>query len=149
MLYCFDRAKAYMQEEKADDVYYLKYQLSWLGKEYDERRWVSYARQRDEITAFLDRYLTNEDGMLDEEQNVFAEKTFELLCQLSVIPSVAKKNRSALKRSGHAPGKNILNKCFEEIGLPYIITSKSKMQNGKREQRWYVKRFSDSINCNL
>ncbi len=76
MLYCFDRAKAYMQEEKADDVYYLKYQLSWLGKEYDERRWVSYARQRDEITAFLDRYLTNEDGMLDEEQNVFAEKNF-------------------------------------------------------------------------
>lgn len=140
MLYCFDRAKAYMQEEKADDVYYLKYQLSWLGKEYDERRWVSYARQRDEITAFLDRYLTNEDGMLDEEQNVFAEKTFELLCQLSVIPSVAKKNRSALKRSGHAPGKNMLNKCFEEIGLPYIITSKSKMQNGKREQRWYVKK---------
>lgn len=140
MLYCFDRAKAYMQEEKADDVYYLKYQLSWLGKEYNERRWVSYARQRDEITAFLDRYLTNEDGMLDEEQNVFAEKTFELLCQLSVIPSVAKKNRSALKRSGHAPGKNILNKCFEEIGLPYIITSKSKMQNGKREQRWYVKK---------
>lgn len=140
MLYCFDRAKAYMQEEKADDVYYLKYQLSWLGKEYDERRWVSYTRQRDEITAFLDGYLTNEDGMLDEEQNMFAEKTFELLCQLSVIPSVAKKNRSALKRSGHAPGKNILNKCFEEIGLPYIITSKSKMQNGKREQRWYVKK---------
>lgn len=140
MLYCFDQAKAYMQEEKADDVYYLKYQLSWLGKEYDERRWVSYARQRDEITAFLDGYLTNEDGMLAEEQNVFAEKAFELLCQLSVIPSVAKKNRSALKRSGHAPGKNILNKCFEEIGLPYIITSKSKMQNGKREQRWYVKK---------
>ena len=125
-----------------DDIYYLKYQLSWLGKEYDERRWVSYARQRDEITAFLDGYLTNEDGMLAEEQNVFAEKAFELLCQLSVIPSAAKKNRSALKRRGHAPGKNILNKCFEEVGLPYIITSKSKMQNGKRGQRWYVKKVN-------
>ena len=80
--------------------------------------------------------------MLAEEQNVFAEKAFELLCQLSVIPSAAKKNRSALKRSGHAPGKNILNKCFEEVGLPYIITSKSKMQNGKREQRWYIEKAS-------
>ena len=140
MLYCFDQAKAYTQEGRVDDIYYLKYQLSWLGKEYDEHRWVSYTRQRDEITAFLDGYLTNEDGMLAEEQNAFAEKVFELLCQLSVIPSAAKKNHSALKRSGHAPGKNILNKCFEEVGLPYIITSKSKMQNGKREQRWYVKK---------
>ena len=60
---------------------------------------------------------------------------------MSVIPSTAKKNSSALKRTGHTPGKNILNKCFEEIGLPYIIASKSKMQNGKREQRWYVKRI--------
>ena len=144
-LYCFDQAKAYMQEGKADDIYYLKYQLSWLGKEYDERRWVSYTRQQDEITAFLAGYLTNEDGMLAEEQNVFAEKVLELLCQLSVIPSAAKKNRSALKRNNRIPGKNILNKCFEEIGLPYVITSKSKMQNGKREQRWYVKRRTAEI----
>lgn len=141
-LHCFNQAKAYTQEGNADDIYYLKYQLSWHWNEYDERRWFSYTRQRDEITAFGDGSLNNEDGMLAEEQNVFAENVFGLLCRLSVIPSAAKKNRSALKRSGHAPGKNILNKCFEEIGLPYIITSKSKMQNGKREQRWYIEKAS-------
>ena len=149
VLYCFNQAKEYTQEGEVDDIYYLKYQLSWLGKKYDESRWVSYTRQRDEIATLLDEYLGNEDGMLSEEQEVFAGKVFELLCRMSVIPSTAKKNSSALKRTGHAPGKNILNKCFEEIGLPYIIVSKSKMQNGKREQRWYVKRFSDSINCKL
>lgn len=141
VLYCFDQAKKYTHEGKIDDIYYLKYQLSWLGKKYDESRWVSYTRQRDEIATLLDEYLGNEDGMLSEEQDVFAEKVFELLCRMSVIPSTAKKNSSALKRTGHTPGKNILNKCFEEIGLPYIIASKSKMQNGKREQRWYVKRI--------
>lgn len=140
MLYCFDQAKAYMQEGKADDIYYLKYQLSWLGKEYDERRWVSHTQQRNKIIVFLDKYLNKEDGMISEEQDSFAAEIFELLCSLSVIPSAAKQNRSALKRNNRTPGKNILNKCFEEIGLPYVITSKSKMQNGKREQRWYVKR---------
>ena len=139
MLYCFDQAKAYMQEGKADDIYYLKYQLSWLGKEYDERRWVSHTQQRNKIIVFLDKYLNKEDGMLSEEQDSFAAEVFELLCSLSVVPSAAKQNRSALKRSNRTPGKNILNKCFEEIRLPYVITSKSKMQNGKREQRWYVK----------
>lgn len=140
MLYCFDQAKAYTQEGKADDIYYLKYQLSWLGKEYDERRWVSHTQQRNKIIVFLDKYLNKEDGMISEEQDSFAAEIFELLCSLSVIPSAAKQNRSALKRNNRTPGKNILNKCFEETGLPYIITSKSKMQNGKREQRWYVKR---------
>lgn len=140
VLYCFNQAKEYTQEGEVDDIYYLKYQLSWLGKKYDESRWVSYTRQRDEITILLDECLGNEDGMLSEEQEVFAGKVFELLCRMSVIPSTAKKNSSALKRTGHAPGKNILNKCFEEIGLPYVITSKSKMQDRKREQRWYVKR---------
>ena len=139
-LYCFDQAKAYMQEGKADDIYYLKYQLSWLGKEYDERRWVSHTQQQNKIIAFLDKYLNKEDGVLSEEPDSFAAEVFELLCSLSVIPSAAKQNRSALKRNNRTPGKNILNKCFEEIGLPYVITSKSKMQNGKREQRWYVKR---------
>ena len=139
-LYCFDQAKAYTQEGKADDIYYLKYQLSWLGKEYDERRWVSYMRQQNKIISFLEEYLNKEDGMLSEEQDSFAAEVFELLCSLSVVPSAAKQNRSALKRSNRTPGKNILNKCFEEIRLPYVITSKSKMQNGKREQRWYVKR---------
>lgn len=140
VLYCFDQAKAYMQEGKADDIYYLKYQLSWLGKEYDERRWVSYTQQRNKIISVLDKYQNKRDGMLSEEQDSFAAEVFELLCSLSVIPSAAKQNRSALKRNNRTPGKNILNKCFEETGLPYIITSKSKMQNGKREQRWYVKR---------
>lgn len=140
MLYCFDQAKAYTQEGKADDIYYLKYQLSWLGKEYDERRWVSYTQQRNKIISVLDKYQNKRDGMLSEEQDSFAAEVFELLCSLSVIPSAAKQNRSALKRNNRTPGKNILNKCFEETGLPYIITSKSKMQNGKREQRWYVKR---------
>ena len=140
VLYCFDQAKAYMQEGKADDIYYLKYQLSWLGKEYDERRWVSYTQQRNKIISVLDKYQNKRDGMLSEEQDSFAAEVFELLCSLSVIPSAAKQNRSALKRNNRTPGKNILNKCFEEIGLPYVITSKSKMQNGKREQRWYVKR---------
>lgn len=140
MLYCFDQAKAYTQEGKADDIYYLKYQLSWLGKEYDERRWVSYTQQRNKIISVLDKYQNKRDGMLSEEQDSFAAEVFELLCSLSVIPSAAKRNRSALKRNNRTPGKNILNKCFEETGLPYIITSKSKMQNGKREQRWYVKR---------
>lgn len=139
-LYCFDQAKAYTQEGKADDIYYLKYQLSWLGKEYDERRWVSHTQQRNKIIAFLDKYLNKEDGMISEEQDSFAAEIFELLRSLSVIPSAAKQNRSALKRNNRSPGKNILNKCFEEIGIPYVITSKSKMQNGKREQRWYVKR---------
>ena len=140
MLYCFDQAKAYTQEGKADDTYYLKYQLSWLGKEYDERRWVSYTQQRNKIISVLDKYQNKRDGMLSEEQDSFAAEVFELLCSLSVIPSAAKQNRSALKRNNRTPGKNILNKCFGETGLPYIITSKSKMQNGKREQRWYVKR---------
>lgn len=92
------------------------------------------------MLSVLDKYQNKRDGMLSEEQDSFAAEVFELLCSLSVIPSAAKQNRSALKRNNRTPGKNILNKCFEETGLPYIITSKSKMQNGKREQRWYVKR---------
>ena len=124
-----------MQEEKADDVYYLKYQLSWLGKEYDERRWVSYARQRDEITAFLDRYLTNEDGMLDEEQNVFAEKTFELFVSAVRDSKRSQKNRSALKRSGHAPGKtystNVLKKL--DCHISSRQNQKCRMENANSD----------------
>lgn len=63
-----------MQEGKADDIYYLKYQLSWLGKEYDERRWVSYTQQRNKIISVLDKYQNKRDGMLSEEQDSFARK---------------------------------------------------------------------------
>lgn len=53
----------------------------------------------------------------------------------------SEKEQQCIKENRAYTRKNILNKCFEEIGLPYIIASKSKMQNGKREQRWYVKRI--------
>lgn len=115
MLYCFDQAKKYTHEGKIDDIYYLKYQLSWLGKKYDESRWVSYTRQRDEIATLLDEYLGNEDGMLSEEQDVFAEKVFELLCLNVSNSKHSEKEQQCIKENRAYTRKNILNKALKKL----------------------------------
>lgn len=45
------RAKAQGTE---DSNFYLRHQLSWLGKEYDPTRWIDYQETADELTAYLE-----------------------------------------------------------------------------------------------
>lgn len=122
--------------ESEDPCFFLKEQLSWIGHEYDERKWFGY----DQRTKNVNDYLMDKCGlkMYAEEQTEFAARCMELLLKLPVPPRKLVQNQSRyLKGDGAVPGKKMLNDAFEEKGIPYRIYSK---QGGgaNRKSFWYV-----------
>lgn len=109
-----------------DPCFYLKRQLSWINKTYDETCWLSYKASR---KALLD-YLAQKKGkwMTKAMQEEFSYQCMELLFNLPVAPQCLAKDKSRFKNPTKPsyPGLNRLNKALTEVNAPYRIIAKQK-----------------------
>ena len=127
-----------------DDLFYLKHQLKWIGKEYDPTCWLDGSNKRTELIALLDIACESRplrQGGAYHEQSDFAEQCKDLMLALPTPPKELKRNRSRYK-DGKSPGINLLNKYLLELGLPYEIdSSKRELFDGvdKKKTVWTVK----------
>jgi hypothetical protein len=131
-----------------DLLFYLKHQLKWIGKEYDEHNWIRYEQRRGALTGYLesmiapDKYLRQDDK--HKEQEAFSRQCVDLICNLPVVPGVFRKDASRYRgKQGKYLGKNKLNKCFEALGLPYRIESVQKKYEGvsRKKTCWIISRI--------
>lgn len=121
--------------ESGDPQFFLKRQLSWINEKYCEESWVGYNETRDALFRYLEEV---EGRWLNKmEQNTFSLQCVKLLIDFPVPPSVLIKDVSRY-RKGKCPGLNKLNKSFAEKGIPFNITTKSRMQNGNRMTYWKI-----------
>lgn len=122
-----------LPEYEEDPYYFLKVQLSWLGKIYDPERWIDYQSSREKLYRFLAEQSTEfekkkpkeKDKAMDKDaQAKFREVCFEYL---SLVREPPESFRQAKKRhtvgSSDYPGKSKLNEIFADMGIPYQIRS--------------------------
>lgn len=131
-----------------DPYFFLKRQLSWLGKEYDEQKWLHYGRVKKEIAELFDKYCASGDSPKDriwiqkKEQGEFAYKCFALLLSLPEMPKPLKRHCDRFCKPKKAPGKELLNKALAAYNLPFKVSSKSRtVSKGVRETCWYVEKI--------
>lgn len=119
-----------------DPYYFLKEQLSWIGKEYDPTCWIDYQSSREPLYKFLtEKSITfdkknSEDWkktMSKTEQSRFREKCFECLSIVREPPeSFLQVKKRHVTGSNKYPGKSKLNEVFADMGIPYHIYSPQK-----------------------
>lgn len=135
-------------DTERDSLFYLKYQLKWIGKEYDEHNWIRYEQRRGALTGYLESMVGSEKLLRQDdkrmEQEMFSRQCVELICNLPVIPRVLRKDASRYRgEQGKYLGKNRLNKYFVELGLPYRIDSVQKKYEGvsRKKTCWIIVRI--------
>lgn len=115
--------KVQVPKQEGDQYYFLKEQLSWLGKTYDPAAWLDYQSSRDQICGYLAE-VSQHEPMYKSDREIFREKCFEFLRGLREPPQslIEAKKRHPLG-SGTHPGKSKLNDIFTDAGIPYQIRS--------------------------
>ena len=109
-----------------DPCFYLKWQLSWLGKSYEETRWLTYASSR---KALMDYLMSREGEWIPKDmQRKFSERCMELLLDLPVPPLCLLKDASRFRNpeKNLYPGLKRLNESLKEVNVPYHLVSKQK-----------------------
>lgn len=109
-----------------DPCFYLKWQLSWLGKSYEETRWLTYASSRKALTDYL---MSREGEWIPKDmQKEFSERCMELLLDLPVPPLCLLKDASRFRNpeKNLYPGLKRLNESLKEVNVPYHLVSKQK-----------------------
>ena len=109
-----------------DPCFYLKRQLSWLGKSYEETRWLTYASSRKALTDYL---MSREGEWIPKDmQKEFSERCMELLLDLPVPPLCLLKDASRFRNpeKNLYPGLKRLNESLKEVNVPYHLVSKQK-----------------------
>ena len=136
-------------DNSSDPYFYLKRQLSWLGKEYDEHRWLHYGKAQKAIADFFNRYYTAGASSKEriwirkDAQDEFAYECFTLLLSLPELPASLKRYGDRFGKPKRAPGKKLLNKALTALCLPFEVSSKSRtVSKGVRETCWYVEKIS-------
>lgn len=124
-----------LPEYTGDPYYFLKVQLSWLGKTYDPERWIDYASSRGRLCRYLAENSIEFNArkpMNKEEQMEFREICFEYLCCLRNPPeSFLKARKRHTVGSDDYPGKSKLNEIFTDMGIPYQIKSRQNKAQKK------------------
>ena len=126
-----------------DNLFFLKHQLSWIGKEYDPSCWLLGNEKKLELTTFLDIAVESRPLRQDDkynEQHEFGMQCIQLMLELPFPPEDLRRNKSRFGKVRY-PGKNVLNKFFEEMSLPYKIDSEQDKYDGmyKKKTTWVVK----------
>lgn len=139
------RAKAQGTE---DPSFYLRHQLSWLGKEYDPTRWIDYQETADELTAYLEPLAQSGKRLSKEEQLTFRRDCLRLLNELCGPSAYLDKvrRRFSLEQEDY-PGMKVLNLVFEDARIPYCIRSRQPgktKQGGPRESYWTIEKRSEA-----
>lgn len=124
-----------LPEYTGDPYYFLKVQLSWLGKTYDPERWIDYESSRERLCRYLEKNSTRFDAknpMGKEDQMAFRQDCFEYLFSLRIQPeSFLKAKKRHAVGSGVYPGKSKLNEIFTDLGVPYQIKSRQNKAQKK------------------
>lgn len=124
-LFEYDSAIEVYHDTK-DPCFYLKQQLSWINKIYDETCWLGYKASRKALLA----YLAQEKGnwMTNERQKEFSYQCVNLLFNLPVAPQCLLKDKFRFKNPTKPlhSGLNRLNKALAEVNVPYRIIAKQK-----------------------
>lgn len=124
-----------------DLEFYLRHQLSWLGKEYDRNCWLGFEGKFAELTRYLDAVVDSGEWLREDdvwhEQHAFSSKCMELMLALPVVPDVLLKDRSRyILHPEKYPAKDKLEKCFGALSLPYTIKTEQRRYGGKRKTCW-------------
>lgn len=138
-----ENIKKFSKDVEREDAFFLKNQLAWIGKEYDEKCWLNYVGVMNELNSYL-KDLAESKKILDEtEQEKFAEKCLSIILRLPVTPETLKNDASRYRIKGidgrkKLPGKKKLNQCFQELKLPYEIVSKQRSVENQRHTFWII-----------
>jgi hypothetical protein len=124
---------------RSDPNYFLKVQLAWLGKSYDEEDWVS---DRIEILKkYLEGLCQSGEYLQKDEQSAFRRKCFMYLKNNSKVSKNIYDNIGKDRASKEeTPGKKKLNMFFKCLQIPYTIESKMISDKSKRITVWYIVR---------
>lgn len=113
--------KVQLPEYNGDPNYFLKEQLSWIGKDYDPACWIDYDSSREQICSYLAE-VSEQEPMDKQAQLEFRKKCYEYLCCLRNPPEAFRKTKSRRTvGSGSFPGMRKLNEIFIAAGIPYQI----------------------------
>lgn len=138
-----ENIKKFSKYVQREDAFFLKTQLAWIEKEYDEKCWLNYVGVMNELNSYL-KDLEESKKILDEtEQEEFAEKCLSIILRLPVTPETLKNDASRYRIKGidgrkKLPGKKKLNQCFQELKLPYEIVSKQRSVENQRHTFWSI-----------
>ena len=138
-----ENIKKFSKYVQREDAFFLKTQLAWIEKEYDEKCWLNYVGVMNELNSYL-KDLAESKKILDEtEQEEFAEKCLSIILRLPVTPETLKNDASRYRIKGidgrkKLPGKKKLNQCFQELKLPYEIVSKQRSVENQRHTFWII-----------
>ena len=138
------RAKAQGTE---DPNFYLRHQLSWIGKTYDPTRWVDYQENQDGLLEYLGQLESSGHKIDKAGQTEFRRACLKLLLELrQPKPYFDKvKVRFNLERQVY-PGLKVLNLVFEDARIPYCIRSRQpgKTKHGSRESYWTIEKRNEA-----
>lgn len=113
---------------------WLKEQLRWIGKEYDETRWITYVtgtyqEQRDKLQGFLAMH--NEyDGLLTEDEENQLKQLFRAFMREVKPIHPDTKSKGSLE---------VINRCLKEFEFPYFIESKRETRFGRQRRWWHIR----------
>lgn len=147
----WNEMKEYAQEDgtihfdysiERDNLFFLKHQLGWIGREYDPSCWLLGSEKKLELITFLDIAVESRPLRQDKkynEQHEFGMQCIQLMLELPIPPEDLRRKKSIYGTKRY-PGKNVLNKWLKELDLPYEITSKQEMYEGveKKKTIWIV-----------
>ncbi len=125
-----------------DKTFFLQTQLSWLGKEYEEIYWIDYLvmeqTTQSNIYALIEllEEWYQKDFFLPTDE--FCKACYEL------IPKTLDALRNDIYKKDYIPKLSKLKSCFEELGIPYTITSKQLKRNGVKNTYWRIDRIDSN-----
>lgn len=129
-------------ESNGDTLFYLKQQLSWIGKTYDERHWLTLRSNMDRLNDLFEKSL--DEALNKEKQQKFSLNFLEIAMSLPTPPPIFKVNSSRYKEKPgepqKSPGRNRVNKAIKELRLPFYVDAKSI----KKKTVWVVTRQENS-----
>lgn len=129
-----------------DSLFFLRYQLRWIGKEYDVSCWLGYNSKMTALIGYMDSVVESDKWLREDdvwhEQREFARECLNRILVLPEIPNILLKDKSRyLSNSEKYPEKNKLEKCFKDLSLPYKIKSRQQRYEGKRKTCWKVCKY--------
>lgn len=136
----------YRSNSLRDREFYLKHQLSWIGKRYDIGCWLGYDEKISDLRRFLDSLVGSNQWLREDEiwheQSGFSRECMRLILELPEVPGVLLKDQSRYASNPQLyPGKNKLETCFRTLSLPYRIVSEQRRYDGKRKSCWKLSKI--------
>ena len=135
LLCAFDNYQEAVDEHRntKDAAFYIKRQLSWIGKTYDETQWLGYWEFMKKLEQYLQSYLGK---WIIKQQQIDFRNGFKDIILDSGIPEV-EALCDMYRAKDKLPGLKKLNDILKKLSLPYIV--QPKQSSGKsRCTKWCI-----------